>query len=122
MQPTSPPASVVIADYDRALLGLADRPLPAAAVYLLGKYRDIADSEAADLGCDLGRDSNVRAIEDIDRAYVYVHEPVLLRTGGASDASSKEYRHEKDHQKSLESPSSFSLPEGATLGIDALPM
>ena len=42
----------------------------------LGKYSDIADLEVADLGYDLGRDTNVQVIEDPDVAYLHVHQPI----------------------------------------------
>ena len=73
--PTSPTASV-LGDGDRALRGIADCASGSITVHLLGKSRDMADSEAADLGCDLGRDANVHVIEKLNVAYGNIHQPI----------------------------------------------
>jgi hypothetical protein len=74
MRPTSPTA--LVGDYDILTIFRADRSTPSAFVHLLGKYSYIADADAADLGCDVGRDSNVRVIEDLDVAYLNVYQPI----------------------------------------------
>jgi hypothetical protein len=70
------PTASVLGDYDILTIGRADRSTLAAFDHLLGKYSDIADADVADLGYDLGRDPNVQVIEDLDVAYLHVHQPI----------------------------------------------
>ncbi len=97
MRPTSPTASV--GDYDILTIGRrTDRFTLSAAVHLLGKYSDIADVDAAGLGYDVGRDSNVRVIEDLDVAYLNVHQPIP--DSGCSLRSGEAQRQSPSHNQS----------------------
>ncbi len=74
---------LVLLDCDRALVGRADRACVAAGVDLRGKHGYRADFHAADVSSDLGRDADVRIVEELDVAYGHVHQPVLDRNLGS---------------------------------------